>query len=80
MRSATGNKLIVMLQGAQYADGLKASQDNLRDYGYASGITRGIGKSLELLGSLASHADQVPDSKPERKLTDEEMLFQRWKP
>lgn len=69
-----------MLQGAQYADALNAAMPETRDYGFATGIARGIGKAIELIGSLASHADPVPTGKPEHKLTEEEKVFNSWKP
>jgi hypothetical protein len=75
-----------MLQGAQYADAMKGAMPVVdagkpaRDYAHASGVSHGIGKSIELIGSLASHADPVQTGKPEHKLSEEEKVFNSWKP
>jgi hypothetical protein len=72
--SSTGIKLITMLQGAQYSNALAgAKSGNDR-------ITLGIGESLKLIANLALHSDPVPDTKPEHKLSEEEKLFNSWKP
>lgn len=62
-----------MLRGAEYKNALEGAKKG------DDRITLGIGESLKVINSLATHADPLPP-KPQEKKTEHEQLIESWVP